>query len=129
MRHALRPMMIGICFAAAPLLCSGAAQAGDVLIYDFASPYLQRMDRITPGAGNANDVNTVTHMVDPWPRNVGNRHITFDAERMANAYERYRDVRKLPLTPPPIAPTAIGTSGFSSGSGGTSTSTTSTGSR
>jgi hypothetical protein len=128
MRYTLPSIMVASVLSVAPVF-GGAARAGDVLIYDFASPYLQRMDRITPGAGDASAVNTVTHMISPWPPNVGNRHIRFDAERMAGAYERYRDVKKLPLAPPPIAPTPIATSGFSSGSGGTSTSTTSTGSR
>jgi hypothetical protein len=117
MPNAMRPKMLGALLAIAPVLCAADATAGDVLIYDFASPYLQRTDRITPGAGDAAAVNTATHMVDPWPRNVGNRHIPIDAERMAGAYERYRDFRKLQLAPPPISPTAIGTSGFSSGSG------------
>lgn len=118
MPNALRLATIAGIFISALLLQGLSARAGDVLIYDFASPYLQRMDRITPGAGDAAAVNTATQMVDPWPRNVGNRHIQFDGERMANVYERYRDVRKLPLAPPPIAPIAIGTSGFSSGRGG-----------
>ena len=108
---------LGALLAIAPLFCAADPSAGDVLIYDFASPYLQRMDRIAPGAGDAAAVNTATHMIDPWPRNVGNRHIPVDAERMAGAYERYRDLRKLLLAPPPIFPTAIGTNGFSSGGG------------
>ena len=40
---------------------------------DTASMYLQRSDTITLSAGNAKDVNAVTHIIDPWPRGGGNR--------------------------------------------------------
>lgn len=96
---------------------SGAgAQAGEVYHYDFAAPYLQRSDKIFAGAGDAKEVNAATHVIDPWPRNVGNRRITTNGERMVGAIERYRDVRRLPLAPQPIPPIGISTSGFSSSS-------------
>jgi len=97
-----------------------SAQAGEVYHYDFAAPYLQRTDKIFAGAGDARDVNAATHVIDPWPRYVGNRRITTSGERMVGAIERYRDVRRLPLAPQPIPPIGISTSGFSGSSTATS---------
>ena len=97
-----------------------AARAGDVIYDDFAAPYLQRIDSISPGAGNANAVNSAIHVIDPWPRYSGNRHIPANGERMVGAVERYRDVSKLPQAPQPLAPVAIEASGLSSGGGGSS---------
>ena len=65
--------------------------------------YFERKDGITLGAGNAKSVNSATHIIDPWPRNVGNTRIPGNGQRMGGAIERYRDVSKLPLAPPPIA--------------------------
>lgn len=90
------------------------ASAQEILIYDFAAPYLQRSDKIFAGAGDAKDVNAATHVIDPWPYYVGNRRVPGNGERMVGAIERYRDTRKLPLAPPPIAPVDIAPSGFSS---------------
>jgi hypothetical protein len=96
-------------------LAAPAAHAGDY--WDsFVRQYVQRLDGISPDAGNAAAVNTATHMIDPWPPYVGRRHFNSNGARMADAVERYRDVRKLPLAPPPIAPIAISPSGLS-GSG------------
>jgi hypothetical protein len=52
--------------------------------------YLHRSDTITLSAGNAKNVNAVTHIIDPWPRNVANRKIPGNGERMAHAMERYK---------------------------------------
>lgn len=101
---------------------ASSARAGDVIYDDFAAPYLQRIDRISPSGGDAKDVNSAIHVIDPWPRRSANRHIPANGERMAGAVERYRDVRKLPQAPQPIAPIAIDTSGFSSSGGGSATS-------
>lgn len=57
---------------------------------DSASMYLQRSDTITLSAGNAKDVNAVTHIIDPWPRGGGNRRIQADGERMVGAVQRYK---------------------------------------
>jgi hypothetical protein len=65
--------------------------------------YFERKDGVTFGAGDAKSVNSATHIIDPWPRNVGNTRIPGDGQRMSGAIERYRDVTKLPLAPPPIA--------------------------
>ena len=37
--------------------------------------YAQRTDRITMSAGDAKEVNAVTHMNHPWPPGVGDRRI------------------------------------------------------
>ena len=42
---------------------------------DPAAQYLERKDTIVSGAGDARDVNAATHIIDPWPRYVGNRRI------------------------------------------------------
>ena len=84
---------------AAILTCSGAS-AWD---QDPFAQYFERNDTIIFGAGDARDVNAATHVIDPWPRYVGNRHIPANGERMSRAVERYR--RNTPwLTPCPITP-------------------------
>lgn len=122
MRMMMRARLIGALFVAAALTFGASARAGERLIYDIFSPYLQRFDGIQPGAGEAKEVNAATHVIDPWPPYVGNRHIPGNGERMANAVRRYRDVSKLPCAPPPMAPVQIEIKGFtgSGGSGGSS---------
>jgi len=61
---------------------------------DSVQEYTQRADKITLGAGNAQEVNTRVQEIDPWPRYVGNKRIAANGERMAGAVERYRDVSK-----------------------------------
>jgi hypothetical protein len=91
----------GLIAFAALMSCPGA-RAGD-LWYEFAEPYLQRIEGITASAGNAKDVNAVTHMIDPWPRYVHIRRIPANGERMTGVIGRYRQ-GKVP-TPPAIEPT------------------------
>jgi len=105
--------------SAVPLQIGPAAHAGNVVWYEIVTPYLQRLDGISPDAGDAPAVNTVTHTIDPWPRNVGNRHIPGNGARMAGAVERYRDVRKLSEAPLPISQVPIATSGFLAATGAT----------
>jgi hypothetical protein len=52
--------------------------------------YFHRSDTITLSAGNAKDVNAATHVIDPWPRQVGNRRIPANGERMVGAVQRYQ---------------------------------------
>jgi hypothetical protein len=54
-----------------------------------AAEYVRRTDTITMSAGEAKNVNAATHIIDPWPRYVGNRRIPGDGERMATAAQRY----------------------------------------
>jgi hypothetical protein len=65
--------------------------------------YFERKDGVTLGAGNAKSINSATHIIDPWNRNVGNTRIAGNGQRMTGAMERYRDVTKLPQAAPPIA--------------------------
>lgn len=109
MRRLVRMTTAGS-IALAALIIGSAARAGDLvglrgddLQYEFAEPYLERIDGVTTSLGNARDINAVTHMIDPWPRHVRNRHIPANGERMAGAIYRYGSGRPQ-LTPPPIAP-------------------------
>jgi hypothetical protein len=58
---------------------------------DPAAQYFERKDTIVSGAGDARDVNAATHIIDPWPRYVGNRQIPANGDRMARAVKRYRE--------------------------------------
>ncbi len=84
---------------------------------DSVQEYVQRADRVTLSAGNAQAVNTRIHENDPWPRNVGNRRIAANGQRMADAMWRYRCERngRAPLVP--LTTGGTGTSGASAGGG------------
>lgn len=53
--------------------------------------YFQRSDTITLSAGDAKQVNAVTHTIHPWPRDVGDRRIVVDAGKTSGAIKRYRN--------------------------------------
>ena len=55
-----------------------------------AAQYVARSDTVTLGAGNAKDINAATHVIDPWPRNVKDRRINGNGERMVGAVQRYQ---------------------------------------
>jgi hypothetical protein len=55
-----------------------------------AAEYTRRSNTITSSAGNAKDVNAAAHIIDPWPRRVGDRRISANGERIVGAMERYR---------------------------------------
>jgi hypothetical protein len=57
---------------------------------DSYQEYVQRSDKVTLSAGNAQEVNTRIQEIDPWPRNVGDTRIAVNGEIMANAVYRYR---------------------------------------
>src|SRR5438105_8890017 len=57
--------------------------------HDEMDRYVQRSDTITMSAGNAKEVNAVTHTIHPWPRYVGDRRIAYDAQRTGEAVSRY----------------------------------------
>ncbi len=104
----MQPRTRAIVSAALVAAGLGAALAG------CSDIYFDRRDTVSPGAGDALASNKVTHMVDPWPRYVGNRSIAFNGERMQSAAERYRRhevIRPIPEStnnqdsqrvPPPI---------------------------
>lgn len=111
--------------AVALLLCAGtAARAADV--DDIAAPYLQRTDSIAAGAGNAKAVNSVTHVLDPWPPYAGNRRIPGNGARMSGAIERYRDPSKQSQTPATLSHPTTGQVGSSAGATGATSSSATT---
>ncbi|MCK1324672.1 MULTISPECIES: hypothetical protein [unclassified Bradyrhizobium] len=70
----------------APILLGGCY---GVAGHDEMDRYFQRSDSITMTAGDAKQVNAVTHTIHPWPRNVGDRRIAYDARRVGSAVTRY----------------------------------------
>ncbi|UPK05453.1 hypothetical protein [Bradyrhizobium sp. 170] len=74
-----------------PLLLSGCYGLHG---HDEVDRYFQRSDTITMTAGDAKQVNAVTHTIHPWPRNVGNRRIAYDARRVGAAVTRYGNTKQ-----------------------------------
>src|SRR5205807_1597671 len=103
--------------AVAGVLSSSAASAWD---QDPFAMYIQRSDKITLGAGDAKDVNAATHVIDPWPRDVGNRNIPANGERMVGAITRYRCGSFKQPAPMIVAPygSTLGITGAQTGGGG-----------
>src|SRR5215831_15579207 len=75
----------------APLLLGGCY---GLYGHDEVDRYFQRSDTITMSAGDAKQVNAVTHTIHPWPRNVGDRRLAYDARRVAGAVKRYGDLKQ-----------------------------------
>jgi hypothetical protein len=73
----LAPFLLGGCYGVAG--------------HDEVDRYFQRSDTITMSAGDAKQVNAVTHTINPWPRNVADRRIAYDARRVGAAVTRYGD--------------------------------------
>ncbi|PNG27150.1 hypothetical protein [Methylocella silvestris] len=84
--------------------------------------YFQRIDRASVVSGDARDVNATTHIIDPWPRNVGNRRIPANGQRMVGAIDRYQNPKLLGAKAPTLSPIIIqsltGSGGNDSGSSG-----------
>jgi hypothetical protein len=88
------------------LVCLAVACSGCITQYpDPAIPYAQRIDTVTLGAGDAQDVNTATQMIDPWPPYAANRRIPGNGPRMVGAVERYEGSGK---AQGPAGATAVG---------------------
>ena len=92
-------------------------------IYDpvnIVQQYNQRVDKVTLSAGNAKEVNSRIHEVDPWPRYVANTRIPANGERMARAVERYRKQgpRSLPTESTGAGGGGAGTTAGAPGAGG-----------
>jgi len=62
--------------------------------HDEVDRYFQRSDTITMSAGDAKQVNAVTHTIHPWPRDVGDRRIATDARRVGGAVTRYGNTKQ-----------------------------------
>jgi hypothetical protein len=58
--------------------------------------YYDRRETVALGADDFIAANRVVQMVDPWPRDVGNKNIAFNGQRMQAAVERYRNNRVIP---------------------------------
>jgi hypothetical protein len=98
------------------VLVGGSFAGSGALAWDqdpFAM-YFQRSDKITLGAGDAKAVNAATHVIDPWPRYVGNRRIPVNGDRLSRAVERYRQ-GSYRQPAPPISPYLYGAGGFGGG--------------
>ena len=80
----------------------GCMHAEDPLVQ-----YTQRTDKVTLSAGNTSAANQAIHTIDPWPRASANRYIPANGQRMADAYERYRDISKVITRPPLINPPQV----------------------
>jgi hypothetical protein len=101
------------------VLVGGSSAGSGALAWDqdpFAT-YFQRSDKITLGAGNAKAVNAATHVIDPWPRYVGNRRIPGNGDRLSRAVDRYRQGSYRPPAPP-ISPYGASGGGVGLGAGG-----------
>lgn len=107
-------LLVGLAITLATLMAP-SARAWDQYPFD---EYSQRIDTVTPGAGDAQNTNTAIHVIDPWPPYAGNRRIPGNGERMSGAVERYRDISKLPRAPKPIAPLYDVQGGSGGGGGG-----------
>jgi hypothetical protein len=83
---------------AAILAVTGAISITPAIAWDqdFFGIYFQRTDKITPSAGDAKAVNEATHVIDPWPRYVGQRRIPGNGEKMVGAVNRYRTNQPAP---------------------------------
>src|SRR2546421_12769639 len=100
------------------VLVGGSLASSAALAWDqepFAS-YFQRSDKITLWEGDAKAVNAATHVIDPWPRYVGNRRIPGNGDRLSRAVERYRQ-GSYRQPAPPISPYFVGGAGGAGGGG------------
>ena len=78
------------------LLVAATVGVATVLSGCAGSPYLERRDAITIGAGDAVARNRAIHTINPRPRHAFRTHIHTDGERMNNAMEAYRDPNSSP---------------------------------
>jgi hypothetical protein len=90
---------------------------------DAVQEYNQRADKVTLSGGNAQAVNTRIHEVDPWPRNVGDKRIYSNGQRMADAVWRYRCGKEpqAPLVGEETSQSIGNTGGGGGGAGGGAT--------
>ena len=77
------------------LLLSALLIAGNVLA-GCSDIYYDRRETVALGADDHKATNEIEQIIDPWPPQVGNRHIVFDGTKMQTAVERYRTNRVYP---------------------------------
>jgi hypothetical protein len=102
------------------VLLSGLAVSGaSAWDQDPFAMYVKRSYSITLGAGDAKAVNAATHVIDPWPAYVGDRHIPGNGERLSRAVTRYKQGSYRQPAPPIFSPygSLIGI-GIGAGAGG-----------
>src|SRR5436190_1048968 len=106
--------------AAAVLLSGLAPSAASAWDQDPAAMYLQRSYNVTLDGGDAKAVNAATHVIDPWPRYVGNRNIPVSGNRLSRAVTRYNQGSYRQPAPPIFSPygNIIGIPGTGGGGGG-----------
>jgi hypothetical protein len=106
--------------AVAVLLSGLASSAASAWDQDPSAMYFQRSYRVTLGAGDAKAVNAATHVIDPWPRYVGNRNIPVSGDRLSRAVSRYNQGSYRQPAPPIYSPygSIIGIGGGGGGGGG-----------
>jgi hypothetical protein len=106
--------------AVAVLLSGLASSAASAWDQDPSAMYFQRSYSVTLGAGNAKAVNAATHVIDPWPRYVGNRNIPVSGDRLSRAVTRYNQGSYRQPAPPIFSPygSLIGISGGGGAGGG-----------
>lgn len=108
------------------IIAASAALAGNLVCFgasawdqDPFAQYIQRKDTVLFSSGNAKEVNAVTHIIDPWPRYVGNRRIPANGQRMFIAVERYRNqTLPVPGARPLVPIYGVGTGTIIGGAGG-----------
>ena len=86
------------------LTVCGGARAGDDPFWDEWARYFQRIDPISVTAGDAKNVNAVTHIIDPWPPYARDRRIPVNGQRMVGAINRYQNPKFLGAKAPTLAP-------------------------
>ena len=59
--------------------------------------YYDRRETVALGADDHKATDEIVQIIDPWPRQVGNRKIAFDGNKMQTAVERYRTNKTTPL--------------------------------
>ncbi len=73
---------------------NAAAECEGCFWDDLFAPYTERIDQVRTSSGNAKAVNTVTHMITPWPPYVYDRRIPGNGPWMVNAIRNYQDKLK-----------------------------------
>ena len=63
--------------------------------------YLDRRESVSLGAGNAQQANLITHVVNPLPLHAANRQLLFDGQVIYNGVTRYRTGKVAEVTAPP----------------------------
>src|SRR3954451_17950966 len=85
-------MRIRLVLAIIPTLSLGGCYG--LYGHDEIDRYFQRSDTITMSAGDAKQVNAVTHTITPWAPYVGDRKLAYDARRVGSAVTRYGNNRQ-----------------------------------